>query len=255
MKAVKVGNTLKSHVTRFVRRLGLDIRLFRPASSESAQLMKILSAHGVNLVFDVGANAGHFGQYLRDAGYRGRIVSFEPLPAAWNDLLKASRKDPLWEVAPRAAIGSDAGELEIHVARNSVSSSILDMHESHTNAAPESGFIGKERVPLRRLDSLASEYLRSDSVPFLKIDTQGYEDQVLTGADGIMDRIVGIQLELSLVPLYKGQRLFDDLTEWLKRLGFEIWAISPVFVDPQSGRLLQIDATFFRSSAKKNALE
>ena len=207
------------------------------------------------MVFDVGANAGHFGQYLRDAGYRGRIVSFEPLSTAWDELLKASRKDPLWEVAPRAAIGSDEGELEIHVARNSVSSSILAMHAAHTDAAPESGYIGKERVPLRRLDSLASEYLHSDSVPFLKIDTQGYEDHVLNGADGIMDRIVGIQLELSLVPLYKGQRLFDDLTEWLKRLGFELWAMSPVLVDPQSGRLLQLDATFFRCPAKKNAHE
>lgn len=250
-----MGNTLKSHVTRFVRRLGFDLRLYRPASSESAQLMKILSVHRINLVFDVGANAGHFGQYLRDAGYRGHIVSFEPLSAAWEELLKASRKDPLWEVAPRAAIGSDEGELDIHVARNSVSSSILAMHGAHIHAAPASGYIGKERVPLRRLDSLASEYLHSDSVPFLKIDTQGYEDHVLNGADGIMDRIVGIQLELSLVPLYRGQRLWDDLTEWLKHLGFELWAISPVLVDPQSGRLLQLDATFFRCSAQKNAHE
>jgi FkbM family methyltransferase len=233
-----------------VRRLGFDLRLYRPASSESAQLMKILSAHGINLVFDVGANAGHFGHYLRDAGYRGRIVSFEPLSTAWNELLNTSRKDPLWEVAPRAAIGSEEGELEIHVARNSVSSSILAMHAAHTDAAPESSYIGTERVPLRRLDSLASEYLHSDSVTLLKIDTQGYEDRVIDGADGIMDWIAGIQLELSLVPLYKGQRLFDDLTEWLKRLGFELWAMSPVLIDPQSGRLLQLDATFFRCPAK-----
>ena len=250
-----MGKTLESHVTRFVRRLGFDLRLYRPASSESAQLMKILSVHRINLVFDVGANAGHFGQYLRDAGYRGRIVSFEPLATPWEGLLEASRKDPLWEVAPRAAIGSDEGEVDIHVARNSVSSSILAMHDAHTKAAPASGYIGKERVSIRRLDSLALEYLHSDSVPFLKIDTQGYENEVLSGADRIMDRIVGIQLELSLVPLYRGQRLWDDLTECLKRLGFELWAMSPVLVDPQSGRLLQYDATFFRCSQKKTAHE
>ena len=250
-----MGKTLESHVTRFVRRLGFDLRRYRPASSESAQLMKIFSAHGINLVFDVGANAGHFGRYLRDAGYRDRIVSFEPLSTAWNELLNASRKDPLWEVAPRGAIGSNEGELEIHVARNSVSSSILAMHAAHTDAAPASGYVGKERVPCRRLDSLASEYLHSDSVTLLKIDTQGYEDRVLNGADGIMDRIVGTQLELSLVPLYEGQRMCDELTERMKRLGFELWAMSPVLVDPQSGRLLQIDATFFRCPAKNNAHE
>ena len=246
-----MGNTLESYVTRFVRRLGFDLRLFRPGSSESAQLMKILSVHKINLVFDVGANAGHFGRYLRDAGYRGHIVSFEPLSTAWEELLRASHKDPLWEVAPRAAIGSDEGEIDIHIASNSVSSSILSMHRAHTEAAPASSYIGKERVPLRRLDSLALEYLHSDSIPFLKIDTQGYEDHVLNGAGRIMNRIVGIQLELSLVPLYRGQSLWDNLTEWLKHHGFELWAVSPVLVDPQSGRLLQLDATFFRCSEKQ----
>ncbi len=230
--------------------MGFEIRLYHPGHSQAAQLLKILSAHWINLVFDIGANAGYFGQYLRDAGYRGRIVSFEPLSTPWKKLLKASGKDPLWEVAPRTAIGSDEGELEIHVARNSVSSSILPMHEAHARATPESGYIGKERVPLRRLDSMAPDYFHSDSIPFLKIDTQGYEDHVLKGAEKIIDRIVGIQLELSIVPLYKGQRLFDEFYEWLKHLGFGLWAISPVLVDPQSGRLLQLDATFFRGSTK-----
>ena len=71
---------------------------------------------------------------------------------------------------------------------------------------------------------------------------------MLNGATGIIDRIMGIQLELSFVPLYEGQSLFDDLTARLKEMGFELWAMSPVLVDPQTGRLLQIDATFLRGS-------
>jgi len=237
---------LKSFVKRTIRRLGFDIRRYNPASSESAQLMRMLSAHRVNLVFDVGANAGQFGHFLRDAGYRGRIVSFEPLSAAWDKLLEASRKDALWEIAPRAAIGSDDGEIEIHVAGNSVSSSVLEMLDAHTSAAPKSVYVGKERVTLLRLDSIAPDYLRPDSVAFLKIDTQGYEDRVLLGATGLFDRLVGLQLELSLVPLYKGQCLFEEMVEQVKANGFELWGMTQGFVNSQSGRLLQVDATFFR---------
>jgi FkbM family methyltransferase len=250
MQSMYDMSIIKSIITHLVRRLGFDLRVYRPDRSESAQLMKILSNHGINVVLDIGANAGHFGRYLRDAGYCGRIVSFEPLSTAWEGLSRENRRDPLWEVAPRMALGSREDEIEINISGNSVSSSILDMHPTHSTAAPESTFIGKERVAVRRLDAVAPDYLRPDSVPFVKIDTQGYEDQVLDGAEGILDRIAGIQMELSLVPLYQGQRLFDEMTRRVNRLGFEIWAITPVFVDPRTGRLLQVDATFFRRDTR-----
>jgi FkbM family methyltransferase len=237
---------LNSIVKRTMRRLGFDLRRYRPATSEAAQFMGMLSAHGINLVFDVGANTGQFGQSLRDNGYGGRIVSFEPLSKAWEQLLEASRKDSLWEVAPRAAIGSEEGEIEIHVAANSASSSVLDMLEAHASAAPQSRYIGSERVPLRRLDTIALEYLRSNSVTFLKIDAQGYEDRVLLGSTDLLHHIAGVQLELSLVPLYKGQRLFDEMVDHLNANGFELWAIWQTFIDHRNGRLLQADVTFFR---------
>jgi FkbM family methyltransferase len=240
-------NTLTSQVVRVFRRFGLDVRFYRPDTAPAAQLMQILNQHGINLVLDVGANAGHFGRYLRDAGYRERIVSFEPLSTAWDTLSRESRRDPLWEVAPRMALGSRDEEAEINVSGNSVSSSILHMHPTHRDAAPESRFIGKEKVAVRRLDAVIAAYLRSDSVPFLKIDTQGYEDRVLEGAADIMARIAGIQLEVSFVPLYEGQRLFGHMVDWMNGRGFEMWALSPVLIDPQNGRMLQADATFFRS--------
>ncbi len=237
---------LKYLVKRTIRQLGFDLRRYHPSSSEDARFIAMLSAHRVNLVLDVGANIGQFGASLRNAGYRGRIVSFEPLAAAREQLLMASRGDSLWDIAPRAAIGNEDGEIEIHVAGNSVSSSVLKMLDSHASAAPESIYVNSEKVPLRRLDTLSAKYFQPDSVSFLKIDTQGYEDRVLQGATGLFNRFAGLQLELSLVPLYEGQLLFDGLIKQLQTSGFELWAISPAFVDPQSGRLLQVDATFFR---------
>lgn len=238
---------MKPLVRRIIRNFGLDIRRYRPASSESAQLQAMLSSHGVDLVFDVGANIGQFGQFLRNAGYKGRIVSFEPMSSARGRLLEVSKSDPLWEIAPQAAIGNEDGEIELNIAGNSVSSSVLRMLDAHSSAAPGSSYSGSEMVPLRRLDSLAPDYLLTDSVPFLKVDTQGYEDRVLGGAADTLQRVIGLQLELSLIPLYEGQILYDELVPRLKDLGFELWGMTPAFIDPTSGRLLQVDATLFRS--------
>jgi FkbM family methyltransferase len=233
-------------VKRAVRSVGLDLKRYKPSHSEDARFLAMLTAHGVNLVFDVGANAGQFGRRLRESGYRGRIVSFEPLSAAWNELTMACRADPLWDAAPRGAIGSEDGEIDIHVAGNSRSSSALNMLDTLKQIAPETAYTGTERVPLRRLDSIAKDYVAPDSVPFIKMDTQGFESEVLKGAPELLKRVAGLNLELTLVPLYEGQLLFEEMFTGITALGFEAWDFSPAFVDRQTGRLLQADVTFFR---------
>ena len=148
--------------------------------------------------------------------------------------------------ALQTAIGEENGEIEIQIAGNSHSSSVLDMLDTHVRAAPDSKYIGKEKVALRTLDSIAPNYMDSNSIAFIKIDTQGYETQVMNGAKKLMSQIVGLQVEISLVPLYKGQCLFDEMLKKLKNDGFELWSISTVFSDPNTAQLLQVDATFFR---------
>lgn len=239
---------MKSLAQRLFRHAGYELRRYRPTSSERAQLMAILKHHGVNLVFDVGANSGGFGRHLRELGYRGRIVSFEPLKAAHDELLSAAARDKAWSVAMRCAIGAQNGEVEMHVAANSESSSVLTMLDAHALAAPESRIVGTERVPLRTLDSLASEYLSDTTRLFLKIDTQGFEEQVLEGASKTLSRAFAVQLELSLVELYAGQKLMLEMIEIMKGTGFDLWGVAPVFSDPASGRALQMDGIFSRWS-------
>ncbi len=238
--------TLASVIKRVIRRAGFEVHRYIPGRSETARFVTMLATHRVDLVLDVGANVGWFGKLLREADFAGKIVSFEPLAAAREVLLEISEQDPLWEVAPCAAIGEEDGDIELNVAGNSVSSSVLEMLENHVHVAPESKYVGKENVPLRKLDTIAPDCIGDDSVLFLKIDTQGYEDRVLKGAQQLLKRIVGMQLELSLVPLYEGQCLFDEMIDYVKSHGFDLWAISSAFTDPDSGRLLQVDATFFR---------
>ena len=229
-----------------LHRVGFELRRFSVEQSENARFISMLRTHNVNLIFDVGANAGQFGVLLREIGFDGKIISFEPLSDAREILLNISKNDPLWQIALQTAIGEENGEIEIQIAGNSQSSSVLDMLDTHVRAAPDSKYIGKEKVPLRKLDSIAPDYMDSNSIAFIKIDTQGYETQVMNGAKKLMSQIVGLQVEISLVPLYKGQCLFDEMLKKLKNDGFELWSISSVLSDPNTAQLLQVDATFFR---------
>ena len=235
-----------------LHRVGFELRRFSVEQSENARFISMLRTHNVNLIFDVGANAGQFGVLLREIGFDGKIVSFEPLSDAREILLNISKNDPLWQIALQTAIGEENGEIEIQIAGNSQSSSVLDMLDTHVRAAPDSKYIGKEKVALRKLDSIAPDYMDSNSIAFIKIDTQGYETQVMNGAKKLMSQIVGLQVEISLVPLYKGQCLFDEMLKKLKNDGFELWSISTVFSDPNTAQLLQVDATFFRTPSNNS---
>ena len=242
-------------IKTMARHLGLEVRRFIPSSSAAAQFRTMLRSQKINLILDVGANIGQYGNELRGhVGYKGQIVSFEPMKLAHEALTKAAAKDDHWDVSPRAAIGSEHGKVSINISHNSVSSSVLAILEAHTNAEPESRYKDSETVPLVTLDSVAMKFLSDDKNVFLKIDTQGYESQVLQGAKKTLEIVSGVQLELSVVPLYEGQMLMPELIEKMTDLGFDLWGISPTFADPISGQMLQVDGTFFKRSGKNDAV-
>jgi FkbM family methyltransferase len=210
-------------------------------------MQQLLDYHKIDLVLDVGANVGQYAKSLRDLGYSGRIVSFEPLSSAYSQLKTASKKDLLWEIAPQTAIGNQEGEIIINIAGNSQSSSALPMLDAHVQSAPESAYSGSETVKLSRLDTLAKDYIKSETKSiFLKIDVQGLEKQVLEGATAILPLVKGIKLELSLVPLYEGQVLFKEMIDIVEKLGYELYGIEPGFTAEKTGRMLQMDGIFFK---------
>lgn len=233
-----------------VRTCGYDVRRFRPDESEAAQVVQALKIADINLVFDIGANTGQFARDIRQAGYDERIVSFEPLSSARAKLLAAAEHDPAWSIHDQAALGDSAGEVSIHVAANSVSSSVLPMLGAHVSAAPESAYVGIERVPVQRLDDIASDYLSpASSNLFIKIDAQGFEWQILDGAPDALGHARGLLCELSLVPLYEGQRLWREIVDRLHDEGFALWAIQKGFTDSATGQSLQMDGIFLRNDA------
>lgn len=236
----------KNTFKKFIRSFGFDIKKFDAVKNNTARFGSRLSNHKIDLVLDVGASIGNYGEFIRTTGYKGTIISFEPLSTAYQTLLLKSTADTNWHIAPKMALGDKQDLVEINIAGNSSSSSLLSMLNSHIESAPKSKYIGKEIVAVQRLDGIDDKNIHSSNHIYLKIDTQGYEMLVLLGAEGIMDRVAGIQLEMSIIPLYDSQPLYNELLAWLEKKGFEIWDIEPVFYNENSGRMLQFDGIFFR---------
>jgi FkbM family methyltransferase len=235
-------------VRKLLKKMGRDLVAYDYVTHPVPRRMHLLRAHSVSLILDVGANVGHFGQELRHLGYSGRIVSFEPLKAAYAQLRRAAEGDALW-TTHNCGIGGHDGTAEINVAGNMQSSSLLAMLPRHLSSAPESFYRGREEITVRRLDSIFSEIEAENEVVYLKSDTQGYEAEVLKGGAETLRRAVGVQLELSLLPLYEGETLLADMIHEMSAKGFQLMSLEPVFADPVTGQLLQVDGIFFRARA------
>lgn len=237
---------MKRAVIKVLQGMGWELHRFNARSSQWARIQRLLSTSKISAVLDVGANNGQYARKLRDTGFKGRIISFEPLSSVHPVLCNSAKSDPLWVIAPPMAIGSNDGLIDINISRNSQSSSVLEILSTHTNAAPESNYIASETVRLTRLDSIASGFLQSQDIIFLKVDVQGFESQVIGGAKDLMPRVKGVQLELSFVPLYEGQVLAYSMISYMRDLGFNLWSLIPSFLDNQTGQFLQADGIFIR---------
>jgi len=78
------------------------------------------------------------------------------------------------------------------------------------------------------------------------MDTQGFESKVLKGAENSLPHIDTVQMEMSLVPLYDGELLFNEMCLLMSQKDYTLVAIENGFSDSASGQLLQVDGIFHR---------
>ena len=227
-----------------LRPFGAKIARTYTEREEAFRVIRVASEIGAECILDVGANIGQFAHSVICCGWKGKIVSFEPLEAEFNILSEKAKAHPNWTIAPRGAIGEQPGRAEIYRAGNSASSSLLTMRNEHVEAAQESATVGKESIDIRRLDQM--DVIPSASSLFLKIDTQGFEMSVLKGATAIMPQIKGMLVEISLERLYEGQPQGDEIIDYLMRQGFKLHDLIPGFYHPKSGRMLQANIIVIR---------
>jgi FkbM family methyltransferase len=229
------------NVQRFGARAGLDIRTSRPPEPRRQRL---LERERIDLVLDVGAHIGEYGSALRQSGYRGRIVSFEPERSNFARLAEHTAADPAWEIEQFALSDTD-GEAELGVA--DVFSSLLPANDRltsvFTRAEPET----QQTVALRRLDGI--ERLARDIAAartLIKLDVQGHELSALRGAELALSQVRMVEVELSVVALYEGQPMMLEVMQYLDSRGFELVDLEPIGRDRNTGQFMQFDGIFVR---------
>ena len=220
-------------------------------SIDQSRFMDFIKDRSINVIIDIGANVGGYATGMRTSGYQGRIISIEPIQANIDVLTALACSDEKWQIAPRMAIGDLNEETVINVSRNNDLSSLRTAETAMEITLPKVEVVAQERVTVRRLDGLWTELgLTAKDRVFVKVDTQGHEAAVLTGAEALLreGRIIGLQLELSLMPLYSGESTYDEICVKLKTLGYHLWYIFPGCYSKKLHRQIQFDGIFFRET-------
>ena len=231
-----------------LRKLGYDVVRYSTAlTGADARRLRALQTHRIDVVLDIGASVGNYARKVRECGYHGRIISFEPLAESYEVLAAASAHDDMW-LAVHTAIGDQDGSTSINVSGRSTSSSLLQMDPSHLAAAPDSAYISHEDITVKRLDTALEGLVRPEDRLYLKIDVQGYEASVLAGAKAALATTQVLELEVSMVSLYEGSTLHAEMIQTLDTLGFHLISWEDVLTDPQTGYVLQSDCIFARQS-------
>ena len=213
----------------------------------------VLRRLDVNIVLDVGANRGQFGRTLRNLGFSGRIVSYEPVSANLIALREAAEGDPEWLVEP-VALGDVDATTEIHVAAGTGKlSSLLDSNEfgrkRFTNMRDE--VVARETIQVRRLDAVCGRAVAGIDDPrlFLKLDTQGYDLQALAGAGDRIGDVVALQSEISCIPIYEGMPHLTQQIAAYEQAGFASAGMFPVTWDHETLAVIEFDLLMVRRSS------
>lgn len=234
MTAIRTGQ-------RLFRRVGVDIKSTR--WSVPYRRVQILQHCKIELVLDVGANFGQYGDGLREEGWEGRMLSFEPGSDAFKRLTQRADRDALWDTR-HLAIGDESGELVLNVSEESRFSSMLPVLDETVDRSHTFRCAFTETVPVVRLDDIAAEFPTERLA--VKIDVQGFERQVLDGATDVLARAQFFEMELTAHPVYEGQMLVPESMERIADAGLVLALAENIYVDVVSGRSLQFNGIFVR---------
>jgi FkbM family methyltransferase len=244
---------VKDAVLRTSRSLGYDIVPLREMKERdfALHLRELLKCLEIDCVLDVGANVGQYRDFLRDKVlYEGTIVSFEPVGRHVELLRQRARADRAWHIEGYA-LGAHEGALPINVMASDQFSSFLQPDNSRTHAYDglnEPTHV--ETVTVHTLDvvmPVLRERLNFDR-PYLKLDTQGFDMEVLQGSRDSLADVRALQTEASVIGIYKGMPGYMDAIRYLDERGFDVTGFYPVSRDP-SLRLIEFDCVMLNRRA------
>jgi FkbM family methyltransferase len=243
MMRASVIAPVKSLARRTLERAGWLLEKTPGHLSLASHVIKLIGAYDIDCVLDIGANRGQYGSLLRAAGYRGRIVSFEPVPEAFAELESAARGDAAWETH-QLALADRSGTMPLNVAASSSVSSFLTPTIDYVAGYAGGRVERTEDVRVERLDILAPDL--GFRCALLKSDTQGYDLHVIEGAVGCLKDVAAVQIEMSAMPIYEGMPNLTDALASMRERGFTPSGIFPVSMDEKL-RAYEFDGVFVRA--------
>lgn len=241
---------MRNILNTFLRKLGFELERHETSSSQHKLQKQIILSQQIDLILDIGANSGQFGEKLRSIGYTGKIISFEPMQKAFNILQEKAKRDGNW-TAYQVALGEEDKQSIINISENSYSSSLLDIKKELTDSVPATKVIATETIQLKTLTQVISlsELSEYKNIMF-KIDVQGYEFFVLNGCAPILPHVKLIQTEMAFTELYENSKLYTQHLEYMKAIHFELFSIIPEFYDDKTGKLMEADGIFINKNVK-----
>ncbi|WP_114971813.1 FkbM family methyltransferase [Rhodoferax ferrireducens] len=206
-------------------------------------LKAIFETYKIDCAFDVGGNLGQYHDLLRDeVGFRGWIFSFEPV-SKYVDILKMrSSSDSKWRIFD-FALGSTPGMASINVTKSPGLNSFLEPRKDAVlDYWSADSVSGMEEVCIKTMDGIFEDLVKEHefSAPYLKLDTQGFDLEVLKGSANFLRNFRAMQTEAAIMPLYKGMPDFREVIEYLMLANFELSGMFPVSHD-KSLRLIEFD--------------
>ncbi len=244
-KLTSISREINDPVLLTLRRRGM------PKDCYEALSKKWLRDMNFQTVLDVGANVGQFAAGVHAILPNAAIYSFEPLPDCYLKLVKTMSGVEKFH-AFNLGLGAARAQMQINRSPWSASSSFRKMAKLHIENYPKTEGHETVTVPVETLDNMTAGLPMVDPV-LLKMDVQGYEDQVLAGGQVTASRAAAVIIEVSFETLYEGQPLFDDIYRLLTAMGFTYKGNLEQAPD-SSGRILYADAIFLRTTTAANGL-
>lgn len=205
--------------------------------------LKIISNCNIDILFDIGANTGQYSKKMRNLGFNKKIVSFEPLKEVFEILKRNASDDNYWSVY-NYALGNEDTSGIINVSGKSDCSSILNMLPDHIESASGLEYIAQQEITIKKLDSVFNSFASNSDKVMIKIDTQGFEKNVIDGALDSLNKIMIIQIEMSIVPMYENEMLYIEMIKYLEKKNFQLYSIENGHFNRKTGQLLQVDGIF-----------
>jgi FkbM family methyltransferase len=196
---------------------------------EKEHLQRFFTDLEIDCVFDVGANEGQYAERLREIGFGGWIISFEPIPALASTLRRKASRDRRW-IIEQIALDETMRESAFNVMVDSQFSSLKTPSHVETKLFTQMNVVVQAiNLTTARLAEVFDKYQDqlAFSRPFLKMDTQGNDLAVARGASERLHRFVGLQSELAIKKVYQKQADYREAIDFYISVGFELSAFVP----------------------------